>query len=69
MSDSPFPPKPLMSAVKARDVARDFKAWSEHLHELGLIAEANRAERDAQWWMTYAVALSQIPPGRTDPTD
>ena len=59
MSDSPFPPKPLMSAVKARDVARDYKSWAEHLLDLGLIAEANRAERDSQWWMTYAAQAKE----------
>jgi len=66
MSDSPVPPKPLMGPAKARDIARDFKAWSEHLHELGLTAEASRAERDSQWWLIYSIALSQIPPGRVE---
>jgi hypothetical protein len=66
MSDHPQPPKPLMSAIKARDIARAHKSWAEYLAEQGLRPEAARAERDAQWWLTYALALAQIPPGRTD---
>jgi hypothetical protein len=64
MSDGPFlPPKPLMSALKARNLSRLYKAFAEQLHEQGVEDEAARMERTALWWMSYANALSQIPPG------
>lgn len=61
MSDQPFilPPVPLMTAERARDVARAYKAWSEQLTDMGLQRESARAGRDSQWWMTYSLALSQ----------
>lgn len=61
MSDEPFltPPTPLMTATKARDVARAYKAWSAQLTEMGLARESAVAARDSQWWMTYAIALAQ----------
>jgi len=64
MSDDPFmlPPPPLMSAEKARDLARAYKGMAIHLAELGVQREAARMERDSQWWMTYAISLSQTPP-------
>lgn len=58
-----FPPKPLMSALKARDLSRSFKAFAEHLSDGGYADEAVRMERSAQWWMQYSLALSQTPPG------
>jgi len=65
MSDEPFsamPPIPLMTAEKARDIGRAHKAWAGQLADWGLAREALRAERDAQWWLTYALALGQNPP-------
>ena len=56
-----------MSAVKARDAARGYKGLADHLRDAGAVAEANRLERQSQWWLAYAVALSQIPPGAIDP--
>jgi hypothetical protein len=69
MSDDPSflpPPVPLMSAVKARNLARDCQGMAIYLREQGAIGEANILERRSAWWMAYAIALSQIPPGRTD---
>jgi hypothetical protein len=67
MSDDPFTNRPqLMSAVRARDLARHFKGFAESLRRDSFTAEANQAERDAHWWLNYAIALSQIPPGRVD---
>jgi hypothetical protein len=60
------PPTPLMSAVKARNLARSYKAFADHIAEQGDAAGARHAERQSQWWMAYAIALSQIPPGATD---
>jgi hypothetical protein len=68
MSDEPFlPHQPqLMSAVRARNLARHFKGFAINLRNDGFTVEANQAERDAQWWLNYAIALSQIPPGAVD---
>jgi hypothetical protein len=68
MSDEPFlPPMPeLMSALRARNLSRHYKGFADSLRRSGYVAEANQAERDAHWWMSYAVALSQIPPGAID---
>jgi hypothetical protein len=60
MSNESFLPPPLMSAVRARDVARVCKAGAERLRELGDTATARYLERQSAWWMAYAVALAQI---------
>ncbi len=64
MSDDPFslPPIALMTAERARDIGRSYKALADNLTELGAAREAARAERDSQWWLTYAIALAQTPP-------
>jgi hypothetical protein len=68
MSDEPFlpPPVPLMSAVKARNIARSCQGMANHLRDQGATGEANILERRSTWWMAYSIALSQIPPGRID---
>lgn len=68
MSDEPFlpPPVPLMSAVKARNLARECQGMANHLREQGDTSTANILERRSAWWMAYSIALSQIPPGKTD---
>ena len=68
MSDEPFlpPPVPLMSAVKARNLARDCQAMANHLRERGDTGTAFILERRSAWWLNYAIALSQIPPGKVD---
>ena len=68
MADDPFlpPPVPLMSALKARDLARECQGMANHLRERGATGEANILERRSAWWMAYAIALSQIPPGAID---
>ena len=65
MSDRPDQP-PLVSAVKARNVARLYKGLADALRADGITAEANTADRQSNWWMNYAVALAAIPPGRID---
>jgi len=69
MSDEPIVPAqpPLMSAVKARNLGRLYKGFADALRADGHGALANQAERDSQWWLNYARALSQIPPGATKP--
>jgi hypothetical protein len=69
MSDEAFlpPPVPLMSAVKARDLARECQGMANHLLERGDAATARILERRGAFWMAYAIALSQIPPGATKP--
>ena len=68
MSDEPFlPPQPaLMSAVKARNIARAHKALADLYEEAGDRMRAALAMRDSQWWMAYAISLSQTPPGAVD---
>lgn len=68
MSDEFIPPPvPLMSAVKARNLARECQGMANYLREQGATGEANILERRSAWWMAYAIALSQIPPGAVDP--
>jgi hypothetical protein len=71
MSDENFPTPavPLMSAVKARNLARECQGMANHLREVGETGVAAMLERRSAWWMAYAIALSQIPPGATDPND
>jgi hypothetical protein len=67
MSDDPFPAQPaLMSAIRARNLARLYKGFADALRQDRHERLALQAERDAQWWITYAVALSQTPPGAID---
>lgn len=68
MSDESFlpPQPPLMSAVKARDLARSHKAMADHLRAEGDLGGSRLSEQQSQWWLNYAIALSQIPPGATD---
>ncbi len=68
MSDEPFlPPQPaLMSAVKARNLARSYKAFADHLREFGDIGGARLAEQQSGWWLAYSIALAQTPPGAID---
>lgn len=55
----PAEPIPMMSAEHARDIGRRFKGWADYLGSVNLVAEATRAERQASWWLAYAVALAQ----------
>jgi hypothetical protein len=71
MSDDPResflpPPVPLMSAKRARDLARECQGMANHLREQGDVGTARFLEQRSAWWMAYAIALSQIPPGATD---
>lgn len=68
MSDEPFlpPPVPLMSAVKARNLARECQGMANHLRDQGDDGTARILERRSAFWLNYAIALSQIPPGAVD---
>jgi hypothetical protein len=68
VSDEPFlpPPVPLMSALKARDLARECQGMANHLREAGDGGTARILEQRSAWWLTYSIALSQIPPGAID---
>lgn len=68
MSDEPFQPPsvPLMSAIKARDLARECMGMANHLRDRGDAGTARILERRSAWWMAYSLALSQIPPGAID---
>jgi hypothetical protein len=64
MSDQPFmlPPPPLMTAEKARDTARAYKALATHLSTVGYASEATRMERDSAWWLAYSLTLAATKP-------
>ena len=69
MSDEPYMPShpvALMSALKARDIARAHQGWASYLRSQSLDNEATTAERQAQSWYLYAQTLAHIPPGRID---
>lgn len=61
MSDEPFfPGRPrLMAPEAARDIARGHKALADLYLAAGDRTNANRQHQDSQWWLTYALALSQ----------
>ena len=67
MSDFLPPQPPLLSAVRARDIGRSYKAFADHIRIMGDAGGARAAETQSQWWLAYAIALSQIPPGATEP--
>lgn len=72
MSDDPFfPPNPrLMDPAIARDIARGHKALAELYERAGDRTRANRELQDSQWWLTYALTLSQtrdFPPSHGAP--
>jgi hypothetical protein len=70
VSDTPSVPEPeLMSAIRARNLSRHYKGLADNLRQDGYRREADIAERDALWWMTYALSLSQTPPGAVDEHD
>lgn len=56
-----MPPRqpPLMTAAKARDIGRAYKAFAEMLADAEVTAEAARAERDSRWWLTYSQVLEK----------
>ena len=68
MSDQPFlpPQPPLMSAVKARDIARSCAGMANYLREYGDTGTAQILDQRSTWWLAYAFTLSQVPPGATD---
>ena len=63
---APPPPFPPMSAGKAQDVARTYKAFADQMTEFGLPHEARLAMRDSRWWLAYSVALAQTGKGGSD---
>jgi hypothetical protein len=66
--DIPYQPA-LVSAIRARNLARIYKGLAVQLRAENFTAEARLAENDSQWWLNYAIALSQIPPGAIDPNE
>ena len=61
MSDPVFMPRmpPLMTAERARDIGRLHQALAEQLEAAGGTGQAAREMQKAQWWLTYAITLSQ----------
>lgn len=69
MSDEQFlPDQPaLMSAVRARNIARSHKYLADQYADAGMRQQAAISMNHSQWWMTYSISLSQTPPGAIDP--
>jgi len=61
MSDEPFfPERPrLMSADKARDIARGHKAMAGLYESAGDRTGQRREQEESLWWLAYALALAQ----------
>jgi hypothetical protein len=57
--DFRLPEPPLMPPERAREIARAYKGLADHFSGIGEQREAAKAERDSQWWMTYAITLAQ----------
>lgn len=59
MSDTPsWPPprpRPVMTAAKARTIARGYEALADQLEAAG--AQANLERAEAQRWMDFAITL------------
>ena len=62
MSAPPFglPPVPLMTAIRARDIARGHMALAEQYRLAGMEESAFFSEQQAQTWLAYASALDTI---------
>ena len=63
MSDTPEAGRiPKMPPASAQEIARGLKWLAQSYAEAGMARDATRADRDSQWWMTYAKSLAQTPP-------
>jgi hypothetical protein len=56
---------PKMAPEKAQEIARDLKWLAQDYAEAGMSREAQRAERDSQWWLAYSISLAATPPAKT----
>ncbi len=56
---------PLMPPEKAQEIARGLEWLAQSYAGAGMARDATHAERDSQWWMSYAISLAQTPPYRT----
>jgi hypothetical protein len=66
MSDFLLPETPpLVTPAQPRDTGRMLLGMAEHFRGIGMPGEARRLERQSQWWLAYAIALSQIRPEAT----
>jgi hypothetical protein len=59
---------PLMSPDRARDIGRLYQALSEQFEATGGATQAARELQKAQWWLTYAITLTQTSNGDGNPT-
>lgn len=53
---------PTMAPEAAQELARDWKGLAQSYADQGMLREAQRAESESQWWLTYSISLSQTPP-------
>jgi hypothetical protein len=64
MSDTPEATRiPKMPPDKAQEIARGLKWLAQSYADAGMARDATRAERDSQWWLTYALTLTQTKDG------
>jgi hypothetical protein len=60
MSDTPEQRRvPMMSAEKAREIARSAKFLADDYAEVGYARQAAAMLRESNWWMAYALSLAQ----------
>jgi hypothetical protein len=61
MSERAFLPEPvpMMTPEQARDTARSLKATADQLTTLGDVGFARVVLQQSQWYLAYAVTLSQ----------
>ena len=52
-----------MQPEKAQEIGRGLKWLAQSYAGAGMTREANRADRDSQWWLTYSISLAQTPSG------
>lgn len=62
--DQLYPPPPIvmMTPERARDIARSLKALAEQFTDAHMPRQAARYERDAQWYLGYALVLAATQP-------
>jgi hypothetical protein len=55
----PLPPSfiPMVTPIKARDIARSLKLLADEHTRMGMYDEADRMTHGSEWWLTYAITL------------
>ncbi len=54
---------PLMEPSRARDIGRLYQALADQFEAANAASQAARELQKAQWWLTYAITLTQTKDG------